>query len=106
MSPRSCLAVKKIFLTRCTVSYGYDCKYNVWVSLIYVDLIRLMATNNNNNNNRLYYLEFRACKLRVYDLSIIFYVRRYSYALVFSLKCSWALDFDILFVVGLYKSGW
>ena len=60
--------------------------------------------NNNNNNNRLYYLEFRACELCVYAISIMFYVRRYSYALLISLKCSWASDFDILFVVGSYLS--
>ena len=42
----------------------------------------------------------------MYALSIIFYVRRYSYALLISLKCSWASDFDILFVVELYFSGW
>ena len=50
---------------------------------------------NNNNNNRFYYLEFSACKLRVYALSILFYEHRYSYALLISLKCSWASDFDI-----------
>ena len=42
--------------------------------------------NNNNNNNRLYYLEFRACDICVYALSIIFYVQRYLYALLISLK--------------------
>ena len=51
--------------------------------------------NDNNNNNRLYYLEFRAYEIRIYALSIIFYVQRYSYALLISLKCSWASDFDI-----------
>ena len=42
----------------------------------------------------------------MYDLSIFFYVQRYLYALLISLKCSWASDFDILFVVGSYLSGW
>ena len=77
---------------------------------VFVVLIFFMAFTfsiyNNNNNNCLYYLEFRACKLHVYALSIIFYVQRYSYALLVSLKCYWASDFDILFVVGSYLSGW
>ena len=42
------------------------------------------------------------CMLYLY----YFYVRRYLYALLISLKCSWASDFDILFVVGSYLSGW
>ena len=42
----------------------------------------------------------------MYTLSILLYVRRYSYALLISLKCSWDLDFGILFFVGLYLSGW
>ena len=42
----------------------------------------------------------------MYASSIIFHVQRYSYALLISLKCSWASDFDILFVVELYFSGW
>ena len=62
--------------------------------------------SNNNNNNRLYYLELRSCELRVYALSIIFYVQSYYYALLISLKYCWALDFDILFVKGSYLSGW
>ena len=33
-------------------------------------------------------------------------MRRNSYALLSSLKCSWGSDFDILFVVELYLSGW
>ena len=62
--------------------------------------------NDNNNNNCLYFLEFRAYEIRIYALSIIFYVQRYSYALLISLKCSWASDFDICFVVGSYLPGW
>ena len=42
----------------------------------------------------------------MYALSVIFYVQRSSYALLISLKCSWASDFDILFVVGSYLLGW
>ena len=42
----------------------------------------------------------------MYALSIIFYVQRYLYALLISLKYSWASDFDILFVIGSYLSGW
>ena len=36
----------------------------------YTQELYIFWNNNNNNNNRLYYLEFRACELRVYALSI------------------------------------
>ena len=40
----------------------------------------------------------------MYLLCSSFYVRRYPYALLISLKCSWALNIDISFDVGSYLS--
>ena len=50
--------------------------------------LRNVYINDNNNNNHLYYLEFRACELRIHAIYILFYAQRYSYALLISLKCS------------------
>ena len=62
----------------------------------------------NNNNFCLYYLECRAClgPHSCYIFKSECYVRRNSYALLTSLKCSWDSYCVIGLVVGLYLSGW
>ena len=76
------------------------------IDINYLIYVSITTDNNNNNNNNLYYLEFRACDIRVHAIYILFYMQRYSYALLITLTCSWVSDFDILFVMGSYLSGW
>ena len=45
---------------------------------------RSLVEYNNKNNNHLYYWEFRSWDLHIHAIYILFYVQRYSYALLIS----------------------